>query len=62
MEKKKEYTKPVLTIVSFKSEKGYASSINLTLWLLSINGTSFNQMESYETANGWTEGNDTFWN
>lgn len=64
MEKKKEYIKPALTVVSIKAEKGYAESrtLNLTLWLASLYDPTNNHMESYETANGWTEGTDNFWN
>ena len=34
MERKKEYIKPDLTVVSIKAEKGYAESIkNVMFWL-----------------------------
>ena len=63
MEKKKEYIKPELTVVSFKVEKGYAESITLTLnlWLASLSDPTNNHMESYEIGNGWMEGTDNFW-
>lgn len=61
MENKKAYIAPRLTVVSFKSERGYAGSINLLFWL-AIQHNEHEQMEAYETGNGWTEGNSTFWN
>ncbi|MBQ8704606.1 MAG: hypothetical protein IJ524_09575 [Bacteroidales bacterium] len=61
MRDKKEYMAPQLTVVSFKSERGYAGSVDLLFWL-AIQNSSSEQMEAYETGNGWTEGNTTFWN
>ena len=63
MERKKEYIKPDLTVVSIKVEKGYAESITLALnlWLASLSDPTNDHMEAYETANGWTEGTNNFW-
>ncbi|MBP5527077.1 MAG: hypothetical protein J6X79_01335 [Bacteroidales bacterium] len=60
MTEKKEYVAPKLTVVSFKMEKGYASSIvdMVTFW---DNSQDANQMESYETGNGWNTGSNAFW-
>ena len=60
MTEKKEYVAPKLTVVSFKMEKGYASSIvdMVTFW---YNSQDANQMESYETGNGWNTGINAFW-
>ena len=60
MKSKKEYIAPQLTVVSFKTERGYAGSIDLTFWL-AIQNNEYEQMEAYETSNGWTQGNSTFW-
>lgn len=66
MEKKekKHYEAPELTVVSVRSERGYASSgdvptLNLlNLWLGALGG---DQMETYEVQNSWDEGSNTFW-
>ena len=50
MNTKKEYTKPELTIVTFKAEKGYASSgliETLTFWQ---DDTDEQQVENYEST------------
>ena len=58
---KKEYFAPKLTVVTFRMEKGYANSIvdMVTFW---DDTQDANQMESYETGNGWNSGSNTFWN
>lgn len=61
MEDKKSYVAPQLTVVTFKTERGFAGSINLLFWLASQN-SNYEQLETYETGNGWSEGNTTFWN
>lgn len=61
MKDKKEYTAPKLTVASIKSERGYAGSVDLFFWL-SLQNSSTEQMEAYEATNGWTEGDNTFWN
>lgn len=61
---KKNYTPPTLTVVRFKTERGFASSgtlldqLEFTFWN-SDNGSD--QMESYSTGNGWNEGSNHFW-
>lgn len=60
MKTKKEYITPQLTVVSVKTERGYASSLTM-LTLLALDYDN-QQMESYETANGWSSDSDNFWN
>ncbi len=62
MERKKEYIKPALTVVSIKAEKGYAESIKKVMFWLSLQHNQTEQLEAYETANGWTQDNNVFWN
>ncbi len=63
MKTKKEYTAPELTTVTIKSERGYAGSVNMALFTALIAGGSDTyQMEDYETANGWDQNTDAFWN
>ena len=63
MNTKKEYKAPELTVVTFKSERGYAGSINLALFTsLLAGGSDTYQMEEYETGNSWSQGTDEFWN
>ena len=60
MERKKTYTAPQLTVVSFKTEKGYANSlVFLTLWL--NNSPSTEQVQTYNVRDGWESGTDGFW-
>lgn len=60
MKTKKEYIAPRLTVVSVKTERGYAASLTLlTLWALDYDSQ---QMESYQTANDWSSDSDNFWN
>lgn len=59
-DKKKEYTAPVLTVVTVKAERGYATSgviDHLMFW----EDNSQENMENYETGNGWTSGSNHFW-
>lgn len=61
MEPKKQYTAPQLTVVEFKSEKGYAASTltSLSFWDVSLMTTG--QVEDYTQHDTWTsEGG--FWN
>ncbi|MBQ8703598.1 MAG: hypothetical protein IJ524_04425 [Bacteroidales bacterium] len=57
---KKEYTAPELTVVSFKSERGYASSITPLGALLFWASSDASQMEDYNTHDDWTESGG-FW-
>lgn len=60
MEKKekKTYEAPALTVVTFKTERGYALS-SLAVWRTDEDGDD--QMEDYTTGNGWNSGSNTFW-
>lgn len=49
---KKTYKRPELTVVEFKSEKGYASSGILDM----IFGSDDDGIESYGTRSGWGSG------
>lgn len=61
---KKGYLAPRLTVVCFKTERGYALSFeSLTLWdeadlTYYADGQ---QMEDYSTGNGWNSGSNHFW-
>ena len=65
MEKKekKTYEAPALTVVTFKMEQGYASSSGtgpfseLFFW----ENNEQDQMEDYQTGNGWNQGSNHFW-
>ena len=59
MEKKKEYVAPALVSITFKTERGYSSSL-LTMTAL-FDAEEQQQMEDYSTANGWTSGSNSFW-
>jgi len=54
---KKEYIAPVLTVVTFAMEKGYATSgpDPLMLW------EDQEAMEDYVPHDTWTSGSDNFW-
>ena len=60
MEKKEKqtYEAPALTVVTFKTERGYALS-SLAFWRTDEDGDD--QMEDYTTGNGWNSGSNTFW-
>lgn len=63
--KKKVYDAPQLTVVSFKAERGFATSgglfdfEQLMLWENSQPGQR--QMENYIVANDWNENSTGFW-
>lgn len=57
---KKAYTAPVLTVVTFKAERGYVLS-GLVDQLMLWENDSQDSMENYETGNGWNSGNNHFW-
>lgn len=59
---KKDYETPQLTVVSFKMERGYASSTTYEFdQFIFWNSPSENQMENYSTGNGWDQGSNHFW-
>ncbi|MBR4738735.1 MAG: hypothetical protein IK058_01890 [Bacteroidales bacterium] len=60
METKKPYIPPQLTTVTFKTERGYALSVETVSFWNDVYDAE--QMESYEIGNGWSSGNSTFWN
>lgn len=57
--KRKVYTAPQLTVVNFKSERGYVGS-NDSFYLLSLGFDPFGQIESYTDHEEWTQSGD-FW-
>lgn len=60
--KKTAYVAPGITSVSIKAERGYALSFpELTLWDLNESAYGSQQMEAYETGNGWNSGSNHFW-
>lgn len=65
---KKTYLAPQLTVVSFRNEKGYASSnpVGLPLTdrlelLFMQNGNEYRETETFSVHNDWTEENGSFW-
>ena len=59
METKKEYTAPMLTVVSFKVENGFVNTgifESFTLWEQTLDGND-HQVEDYSQAS-W---HDNFW-
>ena len=67
--KKRAYASPRLTAVTFRTERGYASSSlvqQLNIWAsedgIAINGQS-RQVESYSVHDNWTDnvGSNHFW-
>lgn len=62
MKEKRSYLPPQLTVVSFKSERGYATSGPGPFdFFLFWQNNDADQMEDYETGNGWNEGSNHFW-
>lgn len=65
--KKAPYEMPKLTVVSFRAERGYASSSimsSLKFWEWQDGGLAMedqNHVEVYTTGNGWNEGSNHFW-
>lgn len=59
---KRQYESPQLTVVRFRTERGYAISgtdlFDFHLWQ-ETEGTD--QMEEYTTGNGWNQGSNHFW-
>ena len=56
---KKEYTAPALTVVTFKSERGYAMS-SIKLWE-TVDAEEYNQVEDYSTHGTWGSTGESFW-
>ena len=62
--KKKTYTAPVLTVVEFRSERGFAVSTvvpEVGTFELFYNQQSGQETESFITHDTWTDGSDNFW-
>ena len=58
---KKEYSAPLLTVVSFRVERGFAASGILDqLFLLDNTDEPVRSMEQYEEQENWHSGGD-FW-
>lgn len=62
---KKEYTPPILTVVSFRVERGYAESTGMDMMglfpiLISQNNQSY-ETELFSPHPTWQEGSDSFW-
>ena len=61
MERKKIYTAPQLTVISFNTEKGFANSL-VFLTLILNNPSDTEQMQTYSVRDGWGTGDDNrFW-
>ena len=63
--KKKTYTAPVLTVVEFRSERGFAVSTvvpEVGTFELFYNQQSGQETESFITHDTWTDGSNSFWN
>lgn len=64
--KKKTYTAPVLTVVEFRSERGFASMgivvPEVGTFELFYNQQSGQETESFITHDTWTDGSNGFWN
>lgn len=61
MERKKTYTAPQLTVISFNTEKGYANSL-VFLTLILNNPSDTEQMQTYSVRDDWGTGDDNrFW-
>lgn len=65
--KKKTYTAPVLTVVEFRSERGFADSTGIVVpevgtFELLYDQTGGQETESFITHDTWTDGSNGFWN
>lgn len=59
---KKPYISPSLTIVEFRTERGFATQqAGMLLILFNPNNTPSYETETFSTHNTWTEGSDSFW-
>ena len=57
---KKPYEAPHLTVVTFKTERGYAASGVLSELMFWDNAQDAHNMENYETQENWHSGGE-FW-
>lgn len=67
MKKKKSYITPILTVVLFKAEQGYAQSdsgiVDQMLFWQEENHSDNDQVQSYSRHDDWTnDGSNSFWN
>ncbi len=63
--KKKTYTAPVLTVVEFRSERGFAVSTvvpEVGTFELFYDQPGGQETESFITHDTWTDGSNGFWN
>lgn len=61
-EQKERYQAPELTVVNIQVEQGFAlSGMGAFSYLLFWENNEPTQMEDYSTSNGWSSGNNTFW-
>ena len=64
--KKKTYTAPVLTVVEFRSERGFASTgivvPEVGTFELFYDQPGEQETESFITHDTWTDGSNGFWN
>ena len=66
---KKDYIKPELTVVTFRTERGYTLSGEIQgtprtgfLELMLMENENYHETESFSTHNTWTQGNSSsFW-
>ena len=58
-EKREKYIAPRLTVVTIKSERGYAFSLANAVMLWSLSGDP--QMEQYQERDNWTSESSSFW-
>ncbi|MBR6899718.1 MAG: hypothetical protein IKN29_05450 [Bacteroidales bacterium] len=63
--KKKTYTAPVLTVVEFRSERGFANTgivvPEVGTFELFYDQPGGQETESFITHDTWTDGSDNFW-
>lgn len=57
MKDKKKYIAPLLTVVTFRMEHGYAGSLTL----FTAMDIEEQQMEDYQVGNNWVSGSNSFW-
>ena len=60
METKKQYTTPELTVVTFKSERGYAGSGGLQTSILTLFCIEAEPNYNTQYQEDWTNGGDVF--
>ena len=67
MKNKKSYITPILTVVLFKAEQGYALSgsgiVDQMLFWQEENHNNNDQVQNYSRHDDWTnDGSNSFWN